>query len=348
MSTEVVSDDELVFSRGHAGSGGVWLIVAGAAGLVLAAVGFVVAVRGRVDTLALHSMTTFPTLLSIGALTAGWRMLKTPSRVASGRDGLTVETRQGARLLRWDEVGCAAVETAGTSHRRCLNLTDVDGKSLLKLDQSFDRFDEMAAAISRRVEAKGDGTSLRIFQKKARRQGALAFTLGLFLTSACVFVAWDTHASQRAARLLKEKGQPGEAEVVRRFVAPNGVTKRLEYRVAGAGVTNVEVETALWNGLEGVRTVPVIYVPGEPGISRLAFGEIREEDFIKTPAGGYGLAAVGGALALFLLVASPFMWDGWDLALDSKTRQWSLKRHGKVVRTFGAPAGPGPRRAGDP
>jgi hypothetical protein len=200
----------------------------------------------------------------------------------------------------------------------------------------------MTAMISRYVQAKGDDTALRILRKKARRNAALAFVIGLFMSFGCAFVAWETREEQRASRLLEEKGQPGEGEIVRRFVAPNGVTKRLEYRVAGSGIRNVEVEPVHWNRLESAKSVPVIYVPDEPGISRLVRGEVRDKEFTKTPAGGYGMAALCGAMALFLLGASPFMWNGWDLAHDTKNRKWSLKRYGKVIWSSRGPADHGP------
>jgi uncharacterized membrane protein len=332
MSTSDDSDRESVFLRTRsAGPRGILLILVGVGGLCLAVVGFVLAVRGRAGQIALHTMSTFPTILSIGALTAGWRILRSPSRVAIGRDGLTVETRQSVRHFHWEDVGHAASVTGGMSHRRSLNVTDVNGKSLVKLDESFNGFDDMVAMVSGYVDAKGDDTALQILRKKARRNGAMAFVVGLLLLSAAVFIGWDAHENQRVARLLNEEGQLGKAEVVRRFVAPNGVTKRIEYRTKGSKARNVEVDPRYWDSLAGVRTVPVIYVPSEPGISRLVRGEVKENDVTKTPAGGYGLAAMGGAIALFLLGMSPFMWNGWDLAHDSKTQKWSLKRFGKVV-----------------
>jgi hypothetical protein len=280
-------------------------------------------------------MTTLPTLLAVGALTAGWTILRSPRRVTVDREGLTIETTRGARHRYWHEVGCADVGTGGMSHRRRLNITDPSGKSIVKLDESFDRFDEMVGLISRYVDAKGDNTATLILRKKARRQGAMAFLVGFLMACACVFVALHTHSEQRAARLLQEKGQPGKAEIVRRFVAPNGVTKRVEYRVVEgdgrSGTRNVEVDPEYWDSLDGVKSVDVIVVPGEPGISRLEEGEMKVKDVTKTPAGGYGLAALGGLLALFLLGASPFMWNGWDLSHDAKSRKWSVKRYGKVV-----------------
>jgi hypothetical protein len=149
------------------------------------------------------------------------------------------------------------------------------------------------------------------------------------------FAAWTTHENQRALRLLAARGEPGQAEIIRRFVAPNGVTKRVEYKlVNSAGRTatrNVEVEPRFWDRLEGAKSIPVIWVPEEPSISRLALGEVRDNEFTKTPAGGYGLAALAGLFGVFLLVASPFAWNGWDLAHDAKSKKWSVKRFGKVV-----------------
>src|SRR5689334_1870084 len=100
MSSEAPSRSEQVFVRSEsAGSTGMVLILVGIGGLCLAALGFLVAVFGRVGQLSLHAMATFPTILSIAALTAGWSLLRTPRRVAVGTDGLTIETKQGTRHL---------------------------------------------------------------------------------------------------------------------------------------------------------------------------------------------------------------------------------------------------------
>jgi hypothetical protein len=336
MSGNAPSNSERVFTRSEsAGPSGTLLIAGGVGGLCLAGVGFALAIYGRVGPLSLQAMTTVPTLIGIGALTAGWTLLRAPCRVSVDRDGLTIKTRNGARQYYWNEVGCAVAGKGAMSHRRLLNITDLTGKSIVKLDESFGEFDEMVAAISSHVAAKRDDTSIGILRKKARRQGAMAFVFGLLMASACLFMVSKTRADHRAARLLQEKGQPGEAKIVRRFVAPNGVTKRLEYSVVGpngpSGVRNVEVDPAYWDSLAGAKSVDVIVVPGEPGISRLQEGEVTAKDFTNTPAGGYGLAAIGGLIALFMLGASPLIWNGWDLAHDAKTRKWSLKRYGKVL-----------------
>jgi hypothetical protein len=256
--------------------------------------------------------------------------------VTVGPEGLTIETRRGTRRVGWGEVGSATVERSGTSHRRRLNITDPRGKSIARLDESFSRFDVMTSLITNHVEARGDDTAQRILRKRARRQATAAIGLGLFMAFACGFMFWITYQKQLADRLLAERGQPGEAQIVRRFVAPNGVTKRIEYRVvdpSGRSATaNVEVDPAYWDSLEGAKSVPVIVVPGEPSMSRLEEGGVlRDDEFTKTPAGGYFLGVLGGLLALFLMGAGVLAWNGWDLAQDTQTKAWTLKRHGKVV-----------------
>ncbi len=347
MSSENALNREQVFVRpDSAGLSATMWMLAGAAAIAFAVVGLVVAIRGRVGPMALQSMTTMPTLVGLGAIAAGWTMLRAPRRVSVGPDGLTIETKQGTRRVRWDEVGFAAVETGGTNHRRRLNVTDLRGKSIAMLDESFSRFDVMTSLIANHMESKGEDTASPILRKKARRQAVMAFVIGLFMAFACGFIVWSTYQKQRADRLLEERGQPGEAEIVRRFLAPNGVTRRLEYRVVGAdgqsATENVEVEPAYWESLEGKKTIPVIVVPGEPGISRMEEGRaVRDDEFTRTPGGGYPHGDNGRPCwpALFLLVSGVLMWNGWDLGLqDSKTRTWKVKRYGKVVWSSGGKA----------
>jgi hypothetical protein len=76
-------------------------------------------------------------------------------------------------------------------------------------------------------------------------------------------------------------------------------------------------------------TVSVKFVPAEPGISRLLDGEVIDEDFTKTPTGGYGLAVMGALLSLFLVVAGVMQLKGWDIDMDSKTGKISIKRFGE-------------------
>jgi hypothetical protein len=99
--------------------------------------------------------------------------------------------------------------------------------------------------------------------------------------------AWMMHDKQRAARRLKEAVVPGEATIERRFLAPYGVTPRLEYRITipegKAATRNTEVDREYWDSLEGARTSPVVFVPDEPSISRLEEGRAPERDLADQP-----------------------------------------------------------------
>jgi hypothetical protein len=174
---------------------------------------------------------------------------------------------------------------------------------------------------------------MRILSRKAKLVGLACFVFGCVLAAGAVFIAVTTREMQRANKLLSLKGVPGEGELVRRFVAPNGVTKRIEYRVAGSTVNNVEVESRFWNQLEDAKTVPVVYVPEEPNISRLQEGLVPDDDLTSTPGGGYLLSGLGGLMALFVLGYSPLAWMGYDLVFDEKQRVWMIKRYGRAVWT---------------
>lgn len=315
------------------GRKGMGLILGGVAGIAFAIVGFllVVFLLRRPGQMTLHALTTFPMILSVAALSAGWVMIRTPRRVMIRPDGLTIETKRGTRDYRWEEVGCAEVGTAGTSHRRRMNLTDVRGRSILSVDESFDRFDALSTTISRYIDAKGDDTAMRLLRRKAHVRAFFCILVGLLMGAGSVFMVFETQNGVRASRLLREKGQLGEGTIVRLFVAPNGFTKRLEYRVGSSATRNVEVDTVYWASLQGAKSVPVRYVPDEPNINKLLMGEVNENEFLKTAPGGYGFAALGALFSLLMTVGGGFMWFGWDLTHETKSQRWLLKRYGRIV-----------------
>ncbi len=139
-------------------------------------------------------------------------------------------------------------------------------------------------------------------------------------------------AARSLASTPQQVAVPGEARIERRFLAPNGVTPRLEYRITTAdGLTatrNAEVTRDDWDRLEEASNVPVVYVADEPAISRLTEGEPESKDLMDRPAVMYGLSIAGGLLCLLLLVAAALQWRGWDIDLDSKTGKVSIKRFG--------------------
>jgi hypothetical protein len=280
----------------------------------------------------MHAMTTLPTLLGIGALNAAWRIARSPRQVTLGTNGLTIDNRSGAETLAWDRIGWATVGPGVLNQRRQLILYDVHGKLLATISDAFDDFDQLTEVVQQRIAAKEDDTADRLQRRKSKRSALFLTATAIGLLALAAANLWMVQREQRAQRLLAEAAVPGDAEIVRRFLAPNGVTARLEYRVTAPdgtqGTRNAEVTRDYWDSLEGATTVPVKYVSEDPSISRLVTGEAPDDDPTKRPAMMYGLCGVLALISLFLMAAAVLQWRGWDIDLDSKTRKISIKQFG--------------------
>jgi hypothetical protein len=321
-----------VFDNPHPRAGDpIYFFLGGIGLIVLAIAGFIVAIGSQHGQMSLHLTTTLPMIVAVGTLARGFSLRNLPRRVVVGPQALEITTKHSTRRYSWSEIGSAATANVLNSRRSCLRITDTAGKTLIRVDESFPGYQRLVKVVESYIDAKPDDTSIRISSRKAKRTGLLCFVVGCFLGAAAVYIARETREKQRADVLLPVKGVPGEGEIVRRFVAPNGVTKRIEFRVAGSKVKNVEVDPLFWDQLEHEKTVPVVYVPEEPDINRLESGEVENNDFLKTPRGGYLLSGLGGLMALFLLGFSPLAWMGYDLAFDDKQRIWKVKRYGRVI-----------------
>jgi hypothetical protein len=324
---------ELIFPiRRTAAAGAVLWLAGGLGALGLAMVGLVVAEVAHVNPISLQLMTTLPTLLGIGALVAAWTTSRTPRAVGVGPEGVRIETRRGSHLYGWDRVGWSTVQPGTLNGRRVLRLYDTAGRPLATLSDALEDFDGLVEAIAAGVAARGDQTADRVRASRSKRSALFLAGTGVVFLAVAGAVAWMTYRERRAEQLLAASAVPGEAEIEQRFLAPNGVTPRLVYRVTtpdGRTATrNAEVERPVWDALAGARTVPVLYVLDEPAISCLASGEARDRDPFKEPLIGYGLPVTVALLSLFFLAMAILMWLGWDIDLDSKTGRFSIKRFG--------------------
>ena len=186
-----------------------------------------------------------------------------------------------------------------------------------------------------KVDAECSERSGDIRRRKARKSAVLMAGFASIMILVAAFIAWMTYEEQRTAKLLETDAIEGVATIDRLFVAPNGFTTRVEYSCANeageTGSRNAEIEPAYHAELTaaGAQTIPVVFVPSEPAISRLRRGEIIEDDFLKTPVGGYGLAVLATVMCLGLLGVAALQWNGWDFGHDSKTGKFSIKRFGE-------------------
>lgn len=328
------ADSELLFLRSDAlARNAIWMIFGGAALLASGIVGFGLAIALNVDQISVHFMSTMPILAGLGLLWAGISVARAPNQVSVGPDGIKLEGNGRRQGFAWDQIGWASVGMPGMGGRRMLQIYDTQGKRLAAISDAFDNFDALVELVKARVEARPDDTASRLQIKKARRSSLICLVTGLLLMAASISIGGMTFYEQRAQRLLDERGVPGQGQIVRHFTAPNGVTRRIEYQVKAdkrlSSKRNIEVEPKYWAELEGAATVPVMYVPEEPDISRLLYGEVIDKnDPANNPIFGYGLAGGGLLVSLVIFGAGLMQWFGWDIDLDSKSGALSIKRFG--------------------
>ncbi|MCA9069325.1 MAG: hypothetical protein KDA84_10400, partial [Planctomycetaceae bacterium] len=234
-----------------------------------------------------------------------------------------------------NEIGWATVTAVGMSQQKCLILYDTAGKRIASLSEAFENFEDLVRVVKSRVADQPNSPGSEIQTRKARKSATWIGLFGVVIIAVSASVAWMTWDEQRANELLQTNAIPGEAQIDRLFVAPNGVTKRVEYTVTNeageTGSRNAEVTPNYYTQLEqeNAETIPVRYVPSEPGISRLQQGEVLDDDFTKTPLGGYGLAGLAALMGLGFIAAAVLQWMGWDIDMDSKTGKFSIKRFGE-------------------
>jgi hypothetical protein len=331
--SETIDRSEHVFTRSDSlGNNAVLWLVGGLAALGFTAIGFCVSLFSRAGQLSLHLTTTLPASLSVGALIAAWSFARTPRQVSVGPGGISIQGRRASQSFGWHEIGLAMISPLSMTSRRRLVIFGANGKTIAKIDDGVADFDRLAYLVKQRIAEKGDDASDQIRRRKARLSALLTGTISMVMILLSGGLAWMTHSDQEDARALKEHGVQGQAEIVRRFLAPDGITPRLEYQVTTpdgrTGTCNAQVLRPIWDALDGQTTVPVIYVPDKPDNSRLAHGEAKENDLMDNPTFVYVLCAAIAVVCLAGLALAGMQWKGWSLGLDSKTGKLSIKPFG--------------------
>ncbi|MBL8852140.1 MAG: hypothetical protein JNG89_20875 [Planctomycetaceae bacterium] len=307
--------------RSSAALTGTLQCVGGALVIGFALVMFVIHLFIHSNQFVMHASTTLPILLGLGLLSAGISALRSPSLITVDAEGIELSGGRGSRRIAWSEIGVANANSSGLSQRRQLALCDTRGKSLVTIGDTFPDFGAFVKLVQSHVQKKPDNVAEPLRMKKARKTALLSAAFGVFMGVAAVGVAWNTWDTERGRQLLASDGVEGEARIVERFLAPNGVTCRLNYEVTGDGgktaTRNAEVERSYWNELEGATTVPVRYVPAEPGYSELLRGDVPSDD--ELGKGGYALSAAGAVMMLFGFGVALMQFKGYDYGTNPET-----------------------------
>jgi len=303
-------------------------LIGGAAFCALAALGMVVAIMNSVGQPTLTLMTTTPTLIGGVALVAGWRMMRAPLEVRTGQRGLVLFFRKKTEKFPWEELAFALTERDFFRQRR-MKVYNERGRRVATVTDSLEDFDDLIEIIDEHLETRSDETGTRIRKRKARRMALIMGSFGVLMLCGSIALAWHTREEARGAQLLKESGVETDAQIVDRFLAPNGVTPRLVYRVTSpdgrSATRNAQLERVVWQDLEGEKTVRVRYVPDEPSISRVLEGEVEDRQQNDL---GYVACAIGAAMSLVFLGFAGLLAFGYGLDVDSKTGKVSIKPYG--------------------
>jgi hypothetical protein len=282
------------------------LLFAGAAGLVLMAViGFAVSLRIPNDPIRFHAITTLPMICAMWSLGAALAVRRSPREVRVGPAGMSILFGNRARELPWGDVALAPTVDRALGGGKSLKLYGPDGRVLVTLPDALQGFEQLVANVQRRVSAKPHANSDAVATRRLRKRAAGLMVGGVMALALGGVNAWLAYDNARAARLLRESAEPGEATVVRKFVAPDGRTHRIEYRLAsinGASLENVEVNPLFWALMSEGQRVPVLYVPSDPRVSRLQIGQIDDAQQLSPPL-HYGLSAAIAGLGVVFFAA---------------------------------------------
>ncbi|MDB5318982.1 MAG: hypothetical protein JWN40_613 [Phycisphaerales bacterium] len=298
--------------RGYAAAG------AGLTLVTVATVGFFLSLRTTPGLAAFHSMTTMPMILAVGLFASAYTTLRSPTRVVVGDTELTVMRGQSrVGRWRWEEIAHAAAAQTAMSHKRALKLYGQSGKLLVTLTDDLSDFDAMSNEIKHQMAQHPSAQRATVAHGKMRRRGAGLMVAGVLFFALAISNGGMATSDRRAAELLQTQGQPAQAIIIRKFTAPNGHTRRIEYKVdaPGAPTENVEVTPLLWALLQPNQRIDVIAVPGHPDVSHLRTGQV-DEKMTGDPRVMLIASAVIALLSIVSFIAGILNWRGLELKWD--------------------------------
>jgi hypothetical protein len=313
-----------------------WLYFWGGVGLlVLAGIGLFAAIRTNADMFQLQLMANVPTLFAVGCFVVAWRSRRAPLEVVLTEHEVTIRGRHSTETtIPLAELTMATVHAEPFTRRRRLNLFDRAGRRVAVVSDAIQPFDELVEILQHEVKRHADDRTAAVRLRKSRRQAVVLVLAALFVggLGTTLFVVDRIEAAD--ARLLAEQGHPATAKMLRHFTAPNGTTRRVEYRVtdAASGKTadhDVEVQRDVWVLMSKATELPVVAVPGRPDVAKLVYGEVKDDGLGTSPKMKLLLYFAVGVMCLFFLVAAVLNWRGIDIDLDSKTGKISIKRFGE-------------------
>lgn len=308
-------------------------LVLGTGAIVLAAAGMSVAIMSNVGPFALQTMTTLPLLAGLAMLGRALMVRSDIRSVIVDETAITIHRDSGANQVLWADVAWNMESLQALSNVKRTTLFDRAGKTLVRIPEVVERFDELVVLINRRVKSNPDASAELVRRKRLKKQACLVIGFGLGLATLTFFLAVSERDKAREEKLLKSAAIDGIATIERKFIAPNGVTKRVEYRIdlikpdgQRPSEKNVEVSANIWDSLSEGSKFPVRYVPADPEISRLALGQIDDPGLAQDPVVTILLLVGASLFSIFTLVMGVLNIRGIDLVKDAETKRLRFAR----------------------
>lgn len=236
------------------------LLVGGGLAILWAIAGFGLSLLVNASQLSMHAMSTLPATIGVSLISAGLAKRKGPDRIFLTKTGLLAETNGFERLIPWSEIAWAKVETVGMLQQKQLRLYNIQGEVVLSLPPAVEDFEDLCEVVIRKVGHTHSEVATQVGKSTTRRNAILMLIVGPLLGGAAVFITLEDRKESEAAALLQTQGQVVSAEIVERFTAPNGRTRRLKYRLnAESPEENVESNRSCgrpWKGSSGWMSSP--------------------------------------------------------------------------------------------
>lgn len=299
--------------------------------ILLAAGGFVASVYSNLGTLSLHALATLPTMIAVSLFARAFSSRKSVRRVTVDASGITTEYPSQTRHIDWDTIAWSEGRVQALSNRKQLVLYGSHAETIEVIPDAITAFDDLDKIVSRRIKSKPHVLADLVRLKRLKRQSWLVFTVGILLCAVGTFLFLSGLSDRQAQRRLDSESIDGTATVKRKFLAPDGVTKRIEYRVdakrtdgKSPSLMNVELQPSLWDVIQEGQKLPVRYVRDSPDISEMSWGEVKDDNLSPTK-----LIIVGLAATLFGIIACVvgfFNRRGIDIVIDSETKKIRVAR----------------------
>jgi hypothetical protein len=271
------SDTQTFELPGSAVTKAYWQLAGAVALILFSLANFFVALRVNVTMINLQLTCTVPMLLAVFLIATAIRTLRMAVFVQITPEALQIRRRSGAMLvLPWQRIVVVNTGSPPLTSKKHLTLYDAGGKVLARLAEDFQNFQDMELAIRARQVQSPQQSHVKRGQN--RRKGVFFMVFGVVFTALGAANAWIALKEHSDNDLFQKLGRPTNAAVVRQFIAPDGRTHRIEFRVddvPNAPVVNVEANQFLWAAMKPGQHIPVVAVPGRPDIAHLAIGEVR-------------------------------------------------------------------------